>query len=67
MSEYWTGLVFRQLALAPFPDSSDFRRCLKSESENPKPNTVNSHKSIWTVRILIRCPKKLSEIQIPFC
>ena len=33
MSEYRTGLVFRQLALVPFPDSSDFERCLKSKIE----------------------------------
>ena len=36
MSEYRTGVVFRQLALVPLPDSSDFGRCLKSELENPR-------------------------------
>ena len=46
MSEYPTGLVFRQVALDPFPDSSDFGRCLKSELENPKPNAVYNYKSI---------------------
>ena len=40
MSEYQTGLVFRQLALVPFPDTSDFGCCLKSEQENPKLNAV---------------------------
>ena len=29
MSEYRTGLVFRQLALVPFTGSSDFGHCLK--------------------------------------
>ena len=46
MSEYRTDLVFRQLALVPFPDSSNFGRCLKSELENHEPNTVYSYKSI---------------------
>ena len=39
MSEYQTGLVFRQLALVPFPDSSYLGLCLKSDS-------VYSYKSI---------------------
>ena len=38
MSENQTGVVFRQLALVLFPDSSDFGCCLKSELENPKPS-----------------------------
>ena len=43
MSEYRTGLVFRQLALVPFPDSLDFGRCLKSELENPESKEVCSY------------------------
>ena len=39
MSEYRTGVVFRGLALVPFPGSSDFGCCLKSELENPKLKT----------------------------
>ena len=52
MSEYRTGLVFRQLVLVSFPDSLDFRRCLKSELENPEPNEVYSCKSIRTDRVV---------------
>ena len=48
MSEYQTGLVFRQLALVPFPDSFNFERCLKSELENTELNTAYSCKSIRT-------------------
>ena len=40
MPEYWTGLVLRQLALVPFPDSLYFGSCLKPELENPKPKAV---------------------------
>ena len=36
------GLVFRQLAFVPFPDSLDLVRFLKSELENPKLNTACS-------------------------
>ena len=31
MSEYRTSSDFRQFSWVPFPDSSDFRQCLKSE------------------------------------
>ena len=48
MSDYLTGLIFRQLALVPLLDSLDFRLCLKSELENPEPNAVYSYKSIRT-------------------
>ena len=51
MSDYQTGLVFRLLALVPFQDGLDFRRCLKSEIENSEPNTVYSYKSNWTGRV----------------
>ena len=50
-SEYQTGLVVRQLALVPFPDSSDFGQCLKSELENLEPTVVYSFKSIRTGRV----------------
>ena len=31
MSEFGTSLDFRQFSCVPFPDSLDFRQCLKSE------------------------------------
>ena len=51
MFEYKTGLVFRQLALVPLPDSSDFGRYLKSKHENPEPNKVYCYKLIRTGRV----------------
>ena len=42
MSEYQTGLVFRQLVFVLFPESSDFGCCLKSELENPEPNVTQT-------------------------
>ena len=57
MSKYLTGLVFRQLALVPFPDSMNFGCCLKSEIENPEPSEFYSFKSIQTDRIWFKYPK----------
>ena len=66
MSKYSTGFVFRQLALVPLPySSSDFRRCLKSELENPKLNVVYSYKSIWTGCVQFKLPKSSLKSEFP--
>ena len=63
MSEYVTGLVFRQLALFLFPDSLDFECCLKSKLENPELNTVSMAMNLSElVAFGLNDKKKLSEI-----
>ena len=58
MPEYQTGLVFRQLALVAFPDSSDFRMLSEIQTKNPKPNTFYSYKSIQTGCLQLKWPKR---------
>ena len=60
MSKYRTGLVFGQLALVPFPDSSDFGRCLKSKLKE-----ANSYKSIWIGCIQYKWPKGCLKSEFP--
>ena len=65
MSEYQTSLVFSQLALVPFPDSSDFGRCLKSECKKSESELGQYIDSIQTTCVWFKSPKSCLKLEFP--